>query len=125
MLKYFLLAVLSFGLLACAPKDAHYYSLHPKALQQAIEKCPNQHPEQVSCEQLKAVAISVNELALQLRADPQGFGKKIIALQTLIAKEGIALKKAPTPALQQSLSENKRQLQAYLAIVKWLESPEG
>ena len=51
--------------------------------------------------------IQINELSYQLRSDPQGYGKKILSLQ------------------EQLNVDNTEELKYYLAIVKWLESPEG
>ena len=126
MIKYILLLVASLWVAACAAHDERFYSLHPKALQQAIEKCPQQQPRDISCEQLKNIASRVNESAYQLRVNPQEYGQKILTLQEMIGKQEAALQKeANQPEIQSSLVENKRQLQDRLAIVKWLESPES
>jgi len=103
--------------------DATYYSLHPKALQKAIEHCPST-TDNVSCSQLSAIAAHINESAYELRVNPQGYGKTILSLQELIAKQESALREDATQkGLQSSLSENKQHLQERLTIVKWLESP--
>ena len=126
MIKYILLLVASLWVAACAAHDERFYSLHPKALQQAIEKCPQHQPRDISCEQLKNIASRVNESAYQLRVNPQEYGQKILTLQEMIGKQEAALQKeANQPEIQSSLVENKRQLQDRLAIVKWLESPES
>jgi hypothetical protein len=108
---------------SCAAHDERYYSLHPNALQKAITACPQKPSSTVSCEQLKNIASRVNDLAYQLRLNPQGYGKEILALQETIGKQEANPAEAST--LEPSLAENKRDLEEHLAIVKWLESPES
>ena len=57
--------LLSWGALSSA-HDAQYYRLNPKALQQALETCPQKQPVQVDCEQLKTMASEVNDLVYQI-----------------------------------------------------------
>lgn len=126
MTKYMILIVTSLWVAACAAHDERYYRLHPVALQKAMEACPNKAPKDLSCERLNKIAIHVNELAYQLRSDPQGYGKGILALQELIAKEQASLKEnTADPSLSLTLADNQRKLENRLAIVKWLESPES
>lgn len=124
MIKYIFLMLVSLWVAACAAHDEHYYSVHPKLLQQAIGQCPAKQPKGISCAQLNDVAVRVNEFAYQLGLDPQGYGKKILALQEMIAKQELALQELSSqPELKTSLADNKQRLQERLAIVKWLESP--
>lgn len=126
MIKYVVLVMASLWVAACSAHDERYYSLHPNALQKAISQCPKSQPIEVSCEQLKMVASRVNELANELRSNPQGYGKKILSLQEVIAKQESTLQKASdAPELQSSIVENKKDLEERLAVVKWLESPES
>ena len=126
MSKYVILVIASLWMAAVAAHNERYYSLHPIALQKAIKQCPEKHPATVSCEELNTVALRVNQLAYQLRSDPQGYGKKILALQETIAKQEAMLKNDPNrPELRASLDEHKRDLRESLAVVKWLESPES
>ena len=126
MIKHILLVTVSLWSAACAAHDGRYYSLHPMALQKALETCPQNKPRDVNCEQLKSIASRVNESANQLRINPQEYGQRILALQEKIAKQESALQKEPNQAeLQSALAENRRELQDRLAIVKWLESPES
>jgi hypothetical protein len=125
MNKYWLTLVvfLIFGLTSCS-KNEDYYRLHPKELQQAVNACPNKQPQSMTCQQLEALAKRMNMLAYQLQMSPQGFGKKILALQETIAKEQEQLKTEVTNAnLQTSLTQNSRDLEDHLAVVRWLESP--
>lgn len=126
MLKYIVLGLASFWMTACAAHDEFYYQLHPKVLQNAIQNCPEKHPASINCDQLKNIALRVNQSAYQLRVDPQGYGKQILMLQQAIAKQESTLQTTPNEIeLRTSLNENKRHLQERLAIVRWLESPEG
>lgn len=103
---------------------AIYYRLHPLALQAAFKACPESSPRGVSCDELNQVVTHVNELAYQLRSDPQGFGQTILALQESIATQEAALHKNPhQPTLKETLDASRIALKEKLAIVKWLESP--
>lgn len=111
---------------ACAAKDARYYHLNPIALQQALKDCPQKQPQQVSCVELDKIALDVNQLAYQLKMNPQGFGTKILTLQNELVKQQQELQKNPKEtALVASIENNQWQLAQYLAVVKWLESPES
>jgi hypothetical protein len=126
MEKYLLLICASFSLAACASQDEEYYRLHPQLLQQAVQACPVKKPSLLSCEELSQIARSTHELAYQLQASPQAFGKSILELQQTLAKQEAELRKNPNqPALQSEIKKNKRNLAERLAIVKWLESPES
>ncbi|MCH9756047.1 MAG: hypothetical protein K0U37_02495 [Gammaproteobacteria bacterium] len=114
-----------FALSACSPQSEKGYSGNPKALQEAIKKCPEHAPKRVSCEQLNEMATRINQLAYKLRVDQQAYGKDILALQETITTQRSTLEKNPTQiALQQSLKQNERYLQEHLAVVRWLASPE-
>jgi hypothetical protein len=113
-------------LVACSPKNEHYYQTHPQVLQNALKDCPAKQPSHLSCEKLKSIAMTTNELAYQLQSNPQNFGKKIVALQILIAKQKADLKaNANQPELKATLEKNRQLLAQYLAIVRWLQSPES
>ena len=78
----------------------------------------------MTCEQLETLASRMNKLAYQLQLSPQGFGKKIMALQETIAKQRAQLKAETTNEnLQADLTQNERDLADYLAVVRWFESP--
>jgi hypothetical protein len=119
------MALLTLGLVSCTTKNEQYYRSHPKELQQALKNCPAQQPQGLSCEQLQKLGERMNALAYQLQSSPQGFGSKIITLQENIAKQELELKQKPTPEVEASLAQKKYELAEYLAVVKWLESPES
>lgn len=122
-MKY-LFMVSALLLIACSPQNERYYQTHPQALQKALKDCPSKTPANLSCEQLKTMASTMNDLGLQLQTNPQLFGKKILALQELIAKQAADLKaKTNQPELKSALEKNEQLLEQYLVLVKWLESP--
>lgn len=125
MNKYIALALLSLGLASCGAKDEQYYRSHPKEIQKNLSACPSQQPEGLSCQQLQKLGERMNSLAYQLQSNPQGFGAKILALQESIAQEELQLKQNPGPELKLAIKEHKHTLADYLAVVKWLESPES
>ncbi len=116
--RVFLLSTL-FSLIACTPHDEHYYKGHPEALQEVIAKCPTNPPKLVSCDVLHKMALQVNDLVYELRLSPQGYGKKILALQEKIAKQ----ESSHQSDKRSLLNKNKQELRERLAIVNWLESP--
>ena len=118
-----LIIILVFGVTSCS-KNEDYYRKHPKELQQAVNACPEKKSQGLTCQQLKVLANRMNTLAYQLQMNPQGFGKKILALQETIGKSQEQLKNGSTNTnLQTSLTQNNRDLADYLAVVRWLESP--
>jgi chromosome segregation ATPase len=126
MIRRILLLVLTFWIAACSAHDERYYSLHPNALQEALKNCNQKSKNGLTCAELKEVAVRMNELAYQLRDDPQGYGKQILALQEKIANQESDLEKnLNQPELKTAIANNKNQLRERLAVVKWLESPES
>lgn len=126
MNKY-LVILLILGLTSCiGTKDEQYYRSNPKELQNAMKSCPNKQPEGLTCEHIEQLSNRMNSLAYQLQYNPQGFGGKILALQEKIAKQQLELRKSgANPDIKDSLEQNKQDLADYLAVVKWLESPES
>lgn len=126
MIRRILLVIMTFWIVACSAHDEHYYSQNPNALQEALKNCEMQPTKALNCDQLREIALRMNELAFQLRGDPQGYGKQILALQQKVADQEIDLEKnSNQPDIKEQLSQNKKQLRERLAVVKWLESPES
>lgn len=126
MNKYLVVILIAFGLTSCNVKNEHYYLSNPKELQKAMKNCPNQHPQELSCEQIEQIAKRMNGLAYQLQSNPQDFGNKILILQQTVASQQLELKKSDSSQeLKDSLKQNEHDLADLLAVVKWLESPEG
>lgn len=125
MMRYILLLGLSSLILACSEqKDERYYQAHPDALEKALAQCPHKALSDLSCQNLEALANQLNKLAFELQTSPQAYGQKILALQSLIAKQESKIKSDAAPAeLREKLRENKKTLEAYLAVVRLLESP--
>lgn len=123
-MKYMVTGLSLLLLVACAPQNEQYYRMNPEILRAALQKCPNQAPSGVSCDQLSSIAIKMNRLADEWRMGPQAFGKKIISLQNRLAtlqdQSGNASVKANNETTIQTVSE---ELQERLAVVKWLSSP--
>lgn len=120
-----MMALALLGLVSCSEKNEQYYRSHPKELQQALKTCPAVNPPSMTCDALQELGQSMNSLAYSLQSSPQGFGAKILALQETIAKQELALKNNKDAEGTAALTQNKKQLANYLAVVKWLESPES
>lgn len=126
MNKYLVLGLMILGLTSCNQKDEQYYRNNMKELQKAIKACPNQQPEGLTCAQLGELNGRLTGLAYQLQYSPQGFGNKILAIQQTIADQRIKLKTdSSNEELKKALKQNELDLADYLAVVKWLESPES
>ncbi|KGP62864.1 hypothetical protein EP47_05195 [Legionella norrlandica] len=127
MNKYLVIILIALGLVSCQfKKDEQYYRSHPSELQKALKLCPNKQPDELNCQQLEEIGRRMNNLAYQLQRSPQEFGNKILDLQQVIAKQQMEIaKKNTNTELQDSLEKNQEELAYYLAVVKWLESPES
>lgn len=113
-------------LCGCVAHDEQYYRTNPKILNETLKSCPAKQPAKLSCAQLSAIAVEVNQLAYQLQMSPQGFGQRILKMQQNLAS--LELQRRQNPQSQEhdaEIAKIKQQLTEYLAIVKWLESPEG
>jgi hypothetical protein len=125
MMKYLILSLVVACLTACSGHDEHYFLVNPKALNEALEKCPNDHPYNITCTQLDAIAEDVNKLSYALQSNPQEFGQQILLLQTQLADLNAKLRtKMHQPDVEATIKSVTLQLDMRLAIVKWLESPE-
>lgn len=124
-MRYFVLIGLFLSLTACVSDDARYYRLHPKMLQEVLKNCPQSSPKHLTCSELVTIAGEVNSLAYQLQQDPQGFGQTILLAQAKLAQlEADSLKNKTKSDLRAQIVQVKQQVAEYLAIVRWLESPE-
>lgn len=124
MSKFSILIFSVFLLTGCYAHNENYFRQHPGELKAAMERCPNQQPAQISCDEMATLAAGINQLAYDMQVDPQGFGKRIISLQEELVKQETALTTTPAqPTLKKNIQQNKQQLAEYLAIVKWLQSP--
>jgi hypothetical protein len=126
MNKYLVVILIALGLNSCNGKKEPYYMSHPKELQKAMQACPNQQPQGLSCQQIEQISNRLNSLAYQLQSNPQGFGNKILAMQQTIAKQEVELKtNTANYELKMSLQQNQHDLIDFLVVVKLLESPES
>lgn len=126
MNKYWMLILMALGLNSCHAENEQYYLSHPKELQSAIKNCPNEHPKELSCKDVELLGQRLGRLGYELQANPQAFGHKILVLQQTIAQQQDQLKQNTTDqSLSLSLKEHLKELADRMAVVKWLESPEG
>jgi len=125
-MNYFLAVVL--GLLSGSSfaENAAYYWAHPNTLQAALDACEKTENPAKTCKIPAAVAKQMGVFAVELRSSPQGFGQAIMALQTEIATLE-AVEKTPSWNAAQAvvLAEKREVLSQRLAVVSWLESPNG
>lgn len=119
MIKHMVFSIAVLLLAACTPHDEQYYREHPQMLQEALKKCPSEQ-QQVSCQELNRIAREVNQLAYELQANPQGFGRSILALQMDIFKPQTSVVSSDDV---KKLNAMQQELAMRLAMVKWLEAP--
>lgn len=126
MFRCIILVIMALFISACGKKDASYYRLHPKQLQQALLNCPGNPSKNIDCQALMAIDNELSSLAYELRQDPQHFGTKIIALQTKLAQQCLVARNNPqNQDLHNQIKNTQKQLKQLFAIIRWLESPEG
>lgn len=108
----------------CQTQDEHYYRYHPQALKEQLQQCPQHTSSPLTCARLQDIAVELNELANELRQDPQVFGQRILSLQETIAKQRRLLSQTTDQStIQASIQQNEQQLDTRIAVVRWLESP--
>lgn len=113
-------------LAGCTAHDEQYYRTNPKILNETLKNCPATQPKDISCAQLSAIAMDVNKLGYQLQMNPQAFGRQILQLQQNLALLQEQQQQNPQQTdINVKIIQIKQQLTEHLAIVKWLESPEG
>lgn len=120
-----MLILMAFGLNSCQAKNEQYYLSHPKEIQGAIKKCQTTQTKDSSCKQIEILAQRLSILGYELQSNPQGFGHKILALQQTIATQQSELATNKDQQLSLSIKQNQTELADRMAVVKWLESPEG
>lgn len=107
--------------------DVDYSKLNPVKIEQDLASCPDKIPQtKLSCAELKKLAVRINDLAIQLQIDRQGYGKAILASQEKLAKQQeLFEKKQNDKKLSQEIAANKQEITERLLLIKWLESPRS
>lgn len=121
----FLMLMIFLPLSACQAKNEQYYRLHPDELQQALQQCMASEQSRNRCDSLWAIERDVRQLEFELKSNPQGFGQKIIRFQVRQVSLEKELQSHENKQKRLELNEISDQLEQYLAIVRWLESPES
>jgi hypothetical protein len=126
IVKFILLSLAGNLLIACSKHtSSNYYRANPHALIAAIKACHLAPTMTSECAKLQIIAGKANQLAYRLQSNPQAFGRKIIALQEKLASLNAQLITHPKQSeIKQAIVHCQQQLDNYLAIVKWLESPQ-
>ncbi len=124
-MRILICGLLALFLTACSSDTEEYYRLHPMKLQEALKNCPQSAPQAMSCDTLAQLASQLNQLAYQLQSNPQGFGETILKSQEQLGRLEVELVHHQSDtALRARVNQEKRKIAEYLAVVKWLESPE-
>lgn len=124
---------LLFAITSCSSaSDEKYYRMHPSKIAAAVKQCQREAPEDAACRRLQSLQQQIMGLAYELQASPQAFGSKILHNQQAIQdtkaklKQALAVKDQQTVAsLNDELKTQQMKNKQYLAVVRWLESPES
>ncbi len=102
-----------------------YSKLSPVMIERDLANCPKQAPHiNFTCVELKTFAERINDFAIQLQIDRQGYGKAILASQEKLAKQKELLaKNKDDKQLSQEIAANQQEINERLLLIKWLESP--
>lgn len=102
-----------------------YSKLSPLAIEQDLANCPNQSPHiNLSCDELKIFAARINDFAIQMQVDRQGYGKAILASQERLAEQKQLLaKNQNNKQLNMEMASNLQEINERLLLIRWLESP--
>ncbi|MDF1756907.1 MAG: hypothetical protein P1U74_01220 [Legionellaceae bacterium] len=105
-------------------EDANFYKMNPQKIQKELTSCPKKHLNGVSCDELNGIASHINDLAISLQLDPQGYGITILKMQEKLAKMiDLENKQQNDVELLAEINKNQQDINERLAIIKWLESP--
>lgn len=110
---------------ACFANTVPYSKLSLRIIENDLANCPQKQPRLgVSCVELRKVAKRINDLAIQLQIDRQGYGKDILCAQEkLAAQQELIAKNLGNKQLAAEIANNRREIDERLTVVKWLESP--
>lgn len=135
MQKYNRLSVclsLLLSLSACGQFSEDALLDNPKQLEAQYQRCLATNSAASSCETVEPLYKQWNKAFLMAQIDPQGFGRKILALQQELEANQIKLvamkKQNQSPQevkAQEKITHKQQKLnRLYMAVVKTLESPE-
>ncbi len=124
MSRYLIILLIFIGAASFAA-NVDYSKLNPVKIEQDLANCPNKSPRvKLSCAELKTFAERINDLAIQLQVDRQGYGKAILASQEKLAKQQeLLVKNKDNRQLSQEIAANQQEINERLLLIKWLESP--
>ena len=97
----------------------------PKDLKASWKKCQSVAWDEQTCAPLRAHLETLNHFDYQLKINPLRYGRRVLALQELIAHhENMLHLSNATQANRLVLEEHRQQLRDRLLVIKWLESPQ-
>jgi hypothetical protein len=107
-------------LAGCKPAPQNYDELmtHPDELSKAMMHCRMDNFTGNNCQTIQRAAGDFSIIVNSRAVDPIGFGKKILAAESELAKQQVQYKKTPTAAAKKSLNEAKLQVDTLLAVLK-------
>lgn len=121
MKKYIMLIIVCWSSIGFA-KSMNYYLANPQLVERELAACPATQPTDISCDALKQIAIKIDSLIYELHSDRLAYGQNILSLQEIIAKQRVLQSHNEESS---NLNENINNLNARLAVIRWLESPES
>lgn len=108
----------------CFAADLDYYKMNPQKIEKALLDCTNKNSFNKNCYELKNVAQHINNLAIELQLDPQGYGLAILKMQEKLGEQMLLQNNTKAnPELLAAIDKNKQEISKRLTVIKWLESP--
>ena len=105
--------------------EVDFAKLNPIKIEQDLANCPQKAPQSnLSCDELKTFAERINDYAIQLQVDRQGYGKAILAAQEKLAtQQELLAKNKQDKELSKEVAANQQEINERLLLIRWLESP--
>jgi hypothetical protein len=124
-MRKYIFSLFFFVLSVTFAADIDYSKLSPLKIEQDLANCPDRAPNiNLSCEELKTFASRINDFAIQMQVDRQGYGKAILASQEKLAKQQELLaKNTNNEELNMEIASSQQEINERLLLIRWLESP--
>lgn len=124
-MRKYIFSLVFFVISASFAADIDYSKLSPLKIEQNLANCPNKAPDlNLSCDELKTFAARINDFAIQMQVDRQGYGKAILASQEKLAEQQQLLSKnKDNKQLYTEIASNQQEINERLLLIRWLESP--
>ena len=107
---------------ACRQESTDYAFLvtHPDVLEQAVSRCQAAETEGADCVAVRRAASEFSTLVNERSVNPEGFGRKVLAMQMKLADMQKALAEAPgdkKQVMQKNYDQQRHDTDVLIAVV--------